>query len=100
MSACAKRWCQGQCGSCWTFGTTETVEAYWAMKTGNLQELSEQFVLDCTANPNDCGGTGGCGVGGRGGGGGGGGRGGKKGPTRGPPAGGPKKHKGRRGGGG
>ncbi len=32
------------------------------MKTGNLQELSEQFVLDCTANPNDCGGTGGCGV--------------------------------------
>lgn len=51
---------QGNCGSCWTFGTTETVEAWWAQKTGNLQELSEQFLLDCTPNPNDCGGTGGC----------------------------------------
>lgn len=30
------------------------------MKTGNLQEFSEQFLLDCTSNPNDCGGTGGC----------------------------------------
>lgn len=36
---------QGQCGSCWTFGTTETVEAYWAMKTGLLNTLSEQFIL-------------------------------------------------------
>jgi len=30
------------------------------MKTGNLQEFSEQFLLDCTSNPNDCGGSGGC----------------------------------------
>jgi len=52
---------QGGCGSCWAFGTTEAIESYWAMKTGNLQELSEQFILDCTPNPQDCGGTGGCG---------------------------------------
>ena len=51
---------QGHCGSCWTFASTETVESRWFLKTGELQELSEQFVLDCTPNPHDCGGTGGC----------------------------------------
>lgn len=50
---------QGQCGSCWAFSTVEAVESYWALKTGNLQEFSEQFVLDCTVS-NGCGGTGGC----------------------------------------
>ncbi len=51
---------QGQCGSCWTFGSTETVESYWALATGDLPVLSQQFILDCTANSDDCGGTGGC----------------------------------------
>jgi len=54
---------QGQCGSCWSFGTAESVESYWALATGQLAILSEQQVLDCTANPNQCGGTGGCGGG-------------------------------------
>jgi len=54
---------QGSCGSCWTFGTTETIESFWAMKTTSLVVLSEQQILDCTPNPNDCGGTGGCGGG-------------------------------------
>jgi len=54
---------QGECGSCWSFGTAQTVEAYWALSTGQLTDLSEQQVLDCTPNPNDCGGTGGCGGG-------------------------------------
>ena len=36
------------------------VQAHWAIKTGTLEELSEQFLLDCTLNPNQCGGTGGC----------------------------------------
>ena len=54
---------QGECGSCWAFASTETLEAHWALKTGNLWELSEQFVLDCTPNPDHCGGTGGCGGG-------------------------------------
>ncbi len=36
---------QGSCGSCWTFGSTETIEAYWAKATGNLQELSEQVCV-------------------------------------------------------
>ena len=50
-------------GSCWAFASTETLESTWALKTGILQELSEQFVLDCTPNPHSCGGTGGCGGG-------------------------------------
>eukprot|EP01114_Cavostelium_apophysatum_P023907 TRINITY_DN916_c0_g1_i1.p1 TRINITY_DN916_c0_g1~~TRINITY_DN916_c0_g1_i1.p1 ORF type:complete len:371 (-),score=74.53 TRINITY_DN916_c0_g1_i1:38-1150(-) len=54
---------QGDCGSCWTFATTETLEAYWALATGELQDLSEQQILDCTPNPDQCGGTGGCGGG-------------------------------------
>jgi len=53
---------QGECGSCWTFASTETLESHWAIKHGKqfLKELSEQFVLDCTPNPDQCGGTGGC----------------------------------------
>jgi cathepsin L len=56
---------QGACGSCWTFSTAENIESYYAMKYGskNLPVLSEQQILDCTPNPNDCGGTGGCGGG-------------------------------------
>jgi len=54
---------QGLCGSCWSFGSAESVESFYALKTGLLEELSEQQILDCTPNPNDCGGTGGCGGG-------------------------------------
>lgn len=54
---------QGQCGSCWSFGTTETIESHYAIKTGHLAVLSEQQILDCTPNPQQCGGTGGCGGG-------------------------------------
>ena len=39
------------------------MESHWAIKTGMLMELSEQFILDCTPNPEECGGTGGCGGG-------------------------------------
>jgi len=51
---------QGDCGSCWTFATAELTESYWAMATGKLNILSEQQILDCTPNPDHCGGTGGC----------------------------------------
>jgi len=54
---------QGDCGSCWTFGTTENIESIFALTTGYLLELSEQMILDCIPNPDDCGGTGGCGGG-------------------------------------
>ena len=54
---------QGQCGSCWSFASAETLESMWALQTGELPVLSEQQILACTPNDNDCGGTGGCGGG-------------------------------------
>jgi cathepsin L len=54
---------QGRCGSCWSFASTENVESYYALKYNNLPVLSEQQILDCTPNPMECGGTGGCGGG-------------------------------------
>merc|ERR1712002_13490 len=51
---------QGQCGSCWAFATTEMIESYAAIATGDLTELSAQQVTSCTPNPLKCGGTGGC----------------------------------------
>jgi cathepsin L len=51
---------QGMCVSCWTFATAETIESHWAMAKGDLTDLSEQQILDCTPNPQQCGGTGGC----------------------------------------
>jgi len=52
---------QGQCGSCWAHGSTEQMETYNAIATDELFVLSQQQVTACAPNPNDCGGTGGCG---------------------------------------
>ena len=39
----------------WTFASAETLESAWFLKTGILQELSEQQFASCTSNPEDCG---------------------------------------------
>mmetsp|Transcript_99054 Transcript_99054/g.227518 ORF Transcript_99054/g.227518 Transcript_99054/m.227518 type:complete len:359 (+) Transcript_99054:46-1122(+) len=51
---------QGQCGSCWAFASTESVESAYAIATGKLIELAPQTYVSCAPNPTHCGGTGGC----------------------------------------
>jgi cathepsin L len=57
---------QGSCGSCWAFSTTAVLESHIAIQERaagrdyQLQQFSEQQLVDCTPNPHKCGGTGGC----------------------------------------
>ncbi len=39
---------QGQCGSCWAFSGTSTLESAVAIKSGKLYDLSEQQGVDCS----------------------------------------------------
>jgi hypothetical protein len=45
---------QEQCGSCWAFSATETVESYWHICSHNLPSLSPQQVVDCDTTSYGC----------------------------------------------
>ena len=46
---------QGQCGSCWSFATTGTVEGAWARKNNwtRLDSFAEQQIVDCSKDYNN-----------------------------------------------
>jgi len=45
---------QGQCGSCWAFSTTESVETAWFMGGHSLDVLSPQQIVDCDKTDAGC----------------------------------------------
>lgn len=52
---------QGSCGSCWAFATTAVLEAHYEIYSGGkFRSFSQQQTLECTPNPKQCGGSGGC----------------------------------------
>jgi cathepsin L len=53
---------QQECGSCWAFASTATIESHAALSRSPpvLADLSPQQLVSCAPNPNHCGGVGGC----------------------------------------
>ncbi len=47
---------QQQCGSCWAFSATGSMEGQHALKTGKLVSLSESQIVDCDSQDAGCGG--------------------------------------------
>ena len=45
---------QEQCGSCWAFSATETIESAWAMAGNSIQVLAPQQIVDCDSEMDGC----------------------------------------------
>ncbi len=47
---------QKQCGSCWAFATTASVEHQYLKLTGQVKDGAEQQLVNCAQSTNGCGG--------------------------------------------
>lgn len=45
---------QGACGSCWAFGTVAPFESGLKLKTGQMKDISEQYLLSCNIDGFSC----------------------------------------------
>jgi C1A family cysteine protease len=45
---------QGQCGSCWAFSTTGSIESHTEILNGTYTSLSEQQLVDCSTENHGC----------------------------------------------
>jgi len=57
--SCTGVYDQGQCGSCWAFSATETIESYAAISGNGITQLAMQQIVDCDTSGQDQGCNGG-----------------------------------------
>jgi len=51
---CTPIYNQGQCGSCWAFSATETIESGWALAGNKLTRFSMEQIVDCDTTDGGC----------------------------------------------